>query len=90
MFSTVGDFYNNQLLTDSTLFATIKCSVLVIAGDRDPFNSIHQVVNAAKMLPKSSLAIIPNATHSAFADNFPAVWACIVPFLKSEISKKSK
>jgi pimeloyl-ACP methyl ester carboxylesterase len=82
VFTSVGDFYNNQLLTDSTLFSTIKCTVLVIAGDHDPLNSVQQVVNASKMLPNSALAIIPNATHVAFTDNFPAVWACIVPFLR--------
>ena len=39
VFTTVGDYYNNQLLTDSTLFTTIKCQVLVMAGDRAPFNN---------------------------------------------------
>lgn len=82
VFTTVGEYYNNQLLTDSTLFAKIKCPVLVIAGDRDPFNSNQQVINAARMIQNSYLAIIPNAGHSAFAENFAAVWACVVPFLK--------
>jgi pimeloyl-ACP methyl ester carboxylesterase len=82
VFSTVGDFYNNHLVVDSALLSAIKCPVLIMAGDHDPFNSAQHVVNAAKMLPNSALAIIPNATHAAFSDNFPAVWACILPFLK--------
>ena len=90
VFSTVSDFYRNHLVVDSALLSTIKCPVLIMAGDHDPFNSVQQVVNAAKMLPNSALAIIPNATHAAFADNFPAVWGCIVPFLKANISTTVK
>lgn len=82
VFSSIGDFYNNHLVVDSALLSTIKCPVLVMAGDHDPFNNVQQVVNAVKMLPNSALAIIPNATHGAFSDNFPAVWACIIPFIK--------
>ena len=52
-----------------------------MAGDHDPFNNVQQVVNAAKMLPNGALAIISNATHAAFSDNFLAVWGCILPFL---------
>jgi pimeloyl-ACP methyl ester carboxylesterase len=80
VFSSVGDFYNKHLLVDKALLSKIKCPVLIMAGDRDPFNDVQQVVNAAKMLPNSVLAIIPNATHSAFEENFPAVWHQWYPF----------
>lgn len=44
--------------------------------------NVKQVVNAAKIIMNSALAIIPNATHAAFAGNFLAVRVCIVPLLK--------
>lgn len=81
VFSTVSDFYNNHLVVDSTLLSAIKCPVLIMAGDHDPFNSVQQVVNASKMLRGSSLTVIPNTSHGAFLENFPAVWACVLPFL---------
>lgn len=33
------------------------------------------------MIPDCELAIIANGAHQVFIDNFPAVWANIVPFL---------
>ncbi len=83
VFSTVSEFHNKHLVVDSALLSTIKCPVLVMAGDHDQFINVQQAVNASQMISVSTLAIIPNATHTAFLDNFPAVWACIVPFLKN-------
>jgi hypothetical protein len=34
------------------------------------------------MIPHHQIGIIPNSTHGVFLENFPAVWACVVPFLK--------
>jgi pimeloyl-ACP methyl ester carboxylesterase len=84
VFSSVSDYYNHHLVVDSALFSAIRCPVLIMAGDHDPFNSVQQVVNASKMLRGSALAIIPNTSHGAFQENFPAVWACIIPFLNHQ------
>lgn len=81
MFTKLGDMYNHLTL-DSTFFQTIKCKTLVIAGDKDAGNPLQRVVHTAQMIPNSVIGIIPNATHTAFFDNFMAVWACIVPFIK--------
>jgi len=81
MFTKLGDMYNNLTL-DSTFFQTLKCRTLVMAGDKDAGNPPQRVVHTAQMIPNSVIGIIPDATHTVFLDNFQAVWACIVPFIK--------
>lgn len=80
MFTLLGNMYN-QLTLGKDFFQTIQCSVLVMAGDRDQSNPPQRVVSTAGTIPHSQIAIIPNCTHTAFLENFPAVWTCIVPFL---------
>ena len=81
MFDKVADSYHN-LTIGKELLSTIKCPSLIVAGDRDASNTVQRTVNTAQMIPNSQLAIIPNGTHTVFLENFLAVWACIVPFLK--------
>jgi pimeloyl-ACP methyl ester carboxylesterase len=76
------NFYNH-LTVSKELFNTIKCPVLVMAGERDTNAPLPTVINAYNMIPNSQLAIIPHAGHGVFLENFPAVWASIVPFLKN-------
>jgi len=79
-FAKQNDFYNG-LTANKELFHSVKCPVLVLAGERDQNAHLSTVIAAYYMLPNSQLAIIPNATHTVFLENFPAVWECIVPFL---------
>ncbi|TAL42225.1 MAG: alpha/beta hydrolase [Chitinophagaceae bacterium] len=81
MFTKLGNMYNHLIL-GSTFFQTIKCPTLVMAGDKDASNSPQRVIHTAQMITNSEIGIIPNASHAAFLDNFPAVWACVVPFIK--------
>ncbi len=81
MFTLLGAMYN-QLTLDKDFFQTIQCPVLVMAGDKDQSNPPQRVVSTAQMIPHSQVGIIPNTTHTVFLENFSAVWACIVPFLK--------
>ncbi len=81
MFDKVGEVVNTMEVS-KTFFATIKCPVLVMSGNHDQFVSTQRVVNASKMIPNAELSIIPNATHAAFLENFPAVWAASSFFLK--------
>ncbi|MBD5316516.1 MAG: alpha/beta hydrolase [Bacteroides sp.] len=74
------DFYNTVTVSKEIL-NSIKCPVLVMAGELDPNAPLATVIAAYYMLPHSQLAIIPNAGHGAFIDNFQAVWDCVVPFL---------
>jgi len=75
------NFYNT-MTASKELFSTIKCPVLVMAGELDRNAPLPTVINAYNMIPKSQLCIIPNTGHVVFFENFPAVWASMVPFLK--------
>jgi pimeloyl-ACP methyl ester carboxylesterase len=81
LFAQVQNCYS-KVIVGKQLLGAIKCSVLVMAGDRDTGNSVEHVVNAARMIPHHQISIIPNTTHTVFLENFGAVWASIVPFLK--------
>ena len=81
MFSLLGNMYN-KLTLGKEFFETIQCPVLVMAGDKDPGNPPVRVISTAEMIPHHLIGIIPNSGHGAFLENFPAVWACVVPFLK--------
>ncbi len=81
LFQGVANCYN-KLIVGKELLGSIKCPVLVMAGDRDDGNPVQKVLNAAQMIPNHQLSIIPNAGHPAFLDNFAAVWTAILPFIK--------
>ena len=81
MFTKLGNMYNHLIL-DSAFFQTIKCPTLVMAGDKDMGNPPQRVVHTAQMITNSLIGIIPNTSHGTFLENFGAVWACVVPFLK--------
>ncbi|MDN3658161.1 alpha/beta hydrolase [Ferruginibacter paludis] len=81
MFTKLGSMYN-KLTLDSAFFQTIQCPTLVMAGDKDGGNPPQRVVHTAQMIPHSLVGVIPNCGHGVFLENFPAVWACVVPFLK--------
>lgn len=80
LFTAVGNASGKLEISDS-FFSTIKCPVLVMAGNHDQFLTTQRVVNASKMIPRAELAIIPNSTHAAFLENFPAVWTATNAFL---------
>jgi pimeloyl-ACP methyl ester carboxylesterase len=80
MFTKLGNMYN-QLTLGNTFFQTIKCPTLLLAGDKDASNSPELVVQTARMITNSQIAIIPKTTHAVFLENFNAVWSCVVPFI---------
>jgi pimeloyl-ACP methyl ester carboxylesterase len=77
----MANFYNT-MTASKELFSTIKCPVLVMAGELDRNAPLPTVINAYNMIPNSQLSIIPATGHVVFLENFAAVWASIVPFLK--------
>jgi pimeloyl-ACP methyl ester carboxylesterase len=81
LFAGVANCYNNVIVSKD-LLSSIKCPVLVMAGDHDDGNPVERVVSAARFIPKHQISIIPNTTHECFTENFKAAWASIVPFLK--------
>jgi len=78
--SNLVEFYNT-MTASKELFGTIKCPVLVMAGELDRNAPLPTVINAYNMIPKSQLSIIPNAGHVVFIQNFPAGWTSMAPFL---------
>lgn len=82
MFAAIRNYYNN-LSVGKELLGTIKCPVLVMAGDRDAGNQVEHVVKAARMIPNHQISIIPNVGHGCFLENFEAVWEVVFPFLKN-------
>jgi pimeloyl-ACP methyl ester carboxylesterase len=87
MFDKVTDV-TSKMLISADFFKTINCPVLVVAGNHDQFVTTQRVVNASKMIPNAELAIIPNATHGAFLEQFPTVWAATMAFLNANSKKK--
>lgn len=81
LFTQVANCYNNVTVSKD-LLSTIKCPVLVMAGDKDGGNPVERVVSAARFIPNHQISIIPNTGHGCHNDNFKAAWASIVPFLK--------
>lgn len=80
MFAGVRNCYN-KLTVSKDLLSSIKCPVIVMAGDRDGGNPVERVVSAARYIPKHQISIIPNTGHGCFLENFAAAWASIAPFL---------
>ena len=76
------EFYNDRMVADKKLFGSIKCPTLLISGELDPNAPLETVLNAEKMIPDCSLAIIQGAPHQVMVTDFPAVWANIDPFLR--------
>jgi pimeloyl-ACP methyl ester carboxylesterase len=81
LFSGVNTCYT-KLTIGKELLSSIKCPVLVMAGDKDDSNPVERVINAARFIPKHQISIIPNTTHECFTENFNACWAAIGPFIR--------
>jgi len=84
MFDTIKDFFNKRMVVDSVLLSTIKCPVLVMAGDHDQFLPVSRLGHTVTLLSKGSLAIIPNSSHGAFLEHFPIAWANVSAFLNEQ------
>lgn len=76
--------YYNSVEVGSSLWKTIKCPVLVLAGEKDENAPLNSVLKAYQEIPNAQLAIIPNAPHPVYLVNFPAVWTSLLPFLNKK------
>lgn len=79
--TNINKMYNEDFVSTET-FEKIKCPALVMAGDRDDYNSTEAIVKCAKAIRNAQLSIIPGCHHVVFFCNFPAVWQSVEPFLK--------
>ncbi|HPF52963.1 MAG TPA: alpha/beta hydrolase [Draconibacterium sp.] len=77
------EIFYNSMVASKELFMSIKCPVLVMAGERDLNAPLPTIINAYNMISNSQLSIIPKAGHVVFLENFPAVWESMLPFLKN-------
>lgn len=80
-FLKMMETFYNSMVASKELFASIKCPVLVMAGERDLNAPLATVIAAYQMIPNSQLSIVPKAGHVVFMANFSAVWESLVPFL---------
>jgi len=63
--------------------ATIKCPVLIVAGDRDDYTRTDAFVAMYKLLPNAQLLLLPNSDHVSLILNPPMLRDFIIPFLKA-------
>ncbi|MVM33787.1 alpha/beta fold hydrolase [Spirosoma sp. HMF4905] len=78
--------WNQPTFISDAAIRQIKCPVLVMAGDKDPYFKTEKVVETARIFQHGTLSIISGCGHVVLYCNFPAVWEAIVPF----INKPSK
>lgn len=83
VFRQIANCYS-KVTVGKEFLGSIKCLVLVMAGDRDEGNSVQNVLNAALLISNHQIAIIPNAGHTALNENFNAAWGGIAPFIKAQ------
>lgn len=63
--------------------ATIKCPVLIVAGDRDDYTRTEAFVAMYKLLPHAQLLMLPNSGHVSLIQNPAMLRDFIIPFLKA-------
>lgn len=76
----MNKIYDNTEVSQET-FRKIHAPVLLVVGENDKNAPLDTVLSAYKMLPNGNLSVIPNAPHTAFITNFPAVWTVVKPYL---------
>ncbi|KAG4094102.1 alpha/beta-hydrolase [Neocallimastix lanati (nom. inval.)] len=72
-------FYN-KLEVGKEFLSTVKCPVLVMAGELDDHAPLPTVIEAYQFLPNSQLCIIPNVGHQCFLFNTEMAWNAIFNF----------
>lgn len=61
--------------------ASIKCAVLLVGGDRDDYARTESFLENYKLIPNSSLLIVPDSGHVALILNLAMLKDFIIPFL---------
>lgn len=77
----LNKMYDSDFVSEET-FSKIKCSTLLMAGDKDEYSTIDDFVKCKRAISNAQLAIIPGCGHVVFYCNLESVWAAIAPFLK--------
>ncbi|WP_443090991.1 alpha/beta fold hydrolase [Basfia succiniciproducens] len=82
-FKTLNQTYNNTSV-EADVFQKITAPTLFVVGEKDANAPLETVLSAYKMTKNAQLSVIPNANHPVFAENFPAVWTAVKPFLEKK------
>ncbi|AYL94872.1 alpha/beta fold hydrolase [Mucilaginibacter celer] len=72
----------NQTTIIPVQLKSIKCPVLVVAGDRDQYNPVESFVAIYKLLPNAQLAIVPQSDHIIFYRQPALMETMVVGFLR--------
>ncbi len=59
----------------------VRAPIFVLYGTEDAVTDPSMLTVFARELPSATTALVPNAGHVAFADNWPAVWVELKAFL---------
>lgn len=62
----------------------IRCPVLIVRGDNDPYITIQDVADLSRLIQHSTVLNIPFAGHYAFRDQKEIFLTCLNQFLKRE------
>jgi pimeloyl-ACP methyl ester carboxylesterase len=77
------EYFKNSMVIETVFkpeqLKAVTCPVLIIGGDRDGI-TVEDMVATYRLLPNSSLAIIPNAGHLVFVKRPDLMEALILPF----------
>jgi pimeloyl-ACP methyl ester carboxylesterase len=78
------EYFKNAMVIETVFnpskLKKVKCPVLIIGGDRDGIRT-EDMVATYRLLPNSSLAIIPNSDHLVFANRPDLIGDLILPFV---------
>ena len=77
------DFWSKMEVGENFL-RSIRCPVLLLAGDEDDHAPLVTMVEAEQYIPEARLCIVPKAWHTAFLDNFAVTWTAIDQFLNTD------
>lgn len=74
-------WHQPSFISDEAL-RSIRCPVLLLAGDQDVYFKTEQVVETYRLFPNGTLALIPGCHHVVMYCNFPAMWEAMAPFIR--------
>lgn len=70
--ASMGIYFRDLANMDlSGIIPDIKCPVLVMCGNRDPYVTVERTKELANLFPHGSLALIDNSGHMPMFENWP-------------------
>lgn len=80
--SSMGVYFRDLANMDlSDIIPSIRCPVLVMCGNRDPYVAIWRTEELASLFPNSRIAVIEGSGHMPMFENWPQYQAAIETFM---------